>query len=116
MSSLLRLLGGVGFGAAYLSADEGDIVVVQSTVTERNFSRRRAMATHPLFPLEVGMPVGARSSLAFRPMFRFSIFTQPEPLEFTITAIDIGQRRCLSNIYVHGPIISGVLSLLYRIY
>ncbi len=116
MSSPLRLLGGVGFSAACLSADEGDIVIVQSTVTEKNFSRRRELATYLLFPLEMGMPIGERFSLAFRPMFRFPIFAQPEPLEFTITATDIGQWRRSTNLYIPGPIISGVVSLSYRIY
>lgn len=116
MSSPLRLLGGVGFSAAYLSADEGDIVVVQSTVTEKNFSRRKDLGTYLLFPFEIGMPLGERFSLAFRPMFRFPIFAQPEPLEFTVTATDIGQWRRSTNAYLPGPIISGVLSLSCRIY
>ncbi|MCS7037181.1 MAG: hypothetical protein RMJ33_08445 [Saprospiraceae bacterium] len=116
MSSPLRLLGGIGFSAAYLSAQEGEISIVQSSVVEKNFRRRRNFATYLSFPFEMGVPLGERASLALRPVFRFPILAQPEPLEFTITSIDIGQWSRSSSQYIPGSVISFVLSLSYRIY
>ncbi|MCS6928484.1 MAG: hypothetical protein NZM43_03210 [Saprospiraceae bacterium] len=116
IQSPLRLNVGSGISLARLVANEGTVSISGTVIESKNFSTTTEVSAYfPVF-VEAGLPIGERFLLAFRPVFRFVLKSPPDPLEFIIIVREVNFVQRFEKMYVAGPILTGGISLAYRIF